>query len=128
MFAIRRNYDFHFFINAKSVDNPYYKLDALVWSCIFHEKVPRYSDKVYRMCEYFVQHYNYLKSLSFVDIEQGNIDWCAYRVPFNFKDKVIKVNPPLSEEEFEKEYASPYKVKKFHYNFRYESELTEENL
>jgi len=44
MFAIRRNFDFHFYINGKSVDNHYYKLDALVWSCIFHEKVPRYSD------------------------------------------------------------------------------------
>ena len=44
MYAIRRNLDFHFFINSKSVENPYYKLDALVWSSIFHEKVPRYSD------------------------------------------------------------------------------------
>jgi hypothetical protein len=44
MFAIRRNFDFHFYINGKSTDNPYYKLDALVWSSIFHEKVPRYSD------------------------------------------------------------------------------------
>lgn len=44
MFAIRRNYDFHFFINGKSAEDPYYKLDSLVWSCVFHEKVPRYSD------------------------------------------------------------------------------------
>ncbi len=57
MFAIRRNLDFHFFINAKSVDNPYFKLDALVWSSIFHEKVPRYSDKVYKMSEYLIAHY-----------------------------------------------------------------------
>jgi hypothetical protein len=63
MFAVRRNLDFHFFINAKSVDNPYYKLDALVWSSIFHEKVPRYSDKVYKMVEYLMQHYQYLKTL-----------------------------------------------------------------
>jgi len=28
------------------------------------------------------------------------------------------VNPPLSEEEFEKEFNNPYKVKKYHYNFR----------
>lgn len=54
MFAIRRNLDFHFFINGKSVDNPYYKLDALVWSSIFHEKVPRYSHSVYMMSEYLV--------------------------------------------------------------------------
>ena len=39
MFAIRRNYDFHFLINGKSAEDPYYKLDALVWSCVFHEKV-----------------------------------------------------------------------------------------
>lgn len=128
MFAIRRNFDFHFYINSKSVDNPIYKLDALVWSCIFHEKVPRYSDKVYKMAEYFLQHYAYLKSLSYEDIEQGNIDWCSYKVPFNYKDRLIKVNPPLSEEEFEKEFNSPYKIKKYHYNFRHESELNEENL
>lgn len=53
LFAIRRNFDFHFYINAKSVEDPLYKLDALVWSCIYHEKVPRYSDKVYKMAEYF---------------------------------------------------------------------------
>ena len=54
MFAVRRNLDFHFFINARSVENPYFKLDALVWSSIFHEKVPRYSDKVYKMTEYLI--------------------------------------------------------------------------
>jgi hypothetical protein len=47
------------------VEDPYYKLDALIWSCIYHEKVPRYSEKVYKMSEYLIQHYNYLKSLSF---------------------------------------------------------------
>jgi len=65
MYAIRRNFDLHFYINGKSVDNPYYKLDALVWSCIFHEKVPRYSEQVYKMSEYFVAHYQFLKSVPF---------------------------------------------------------------
>lgn len=46
----------------------------------------------------------------------------------NYKDRVVKVNPPLSAEEFEKEYSSPYKIKKYHYNFRQEDELNEENL
>lgn len=128
MYAIRRNFDFHFFINGKSADNPYYKLDALVWSCIFHEKVPRYSEQVYRMSEYFIQHYKYLKSVSFTDIEKACIEWSAYRVPFNYQNKVVRINPPLSEEEFEKEHDSPYKVKKYHYSFRREQELTEENL
>jgi len=128
MYAIRRNYDFHFFINSKSVENPYFKLDALVWSCIFHEKVPRYSDLVYRMSEYFVQHWHYLKSLSFTDIEKAQINWCAYRVPQNYSNKLVKANPPLTEEEFEKEHDSPYKVKKYHYSFRKPEELTEEAL
>lgn len=70
----------------------------------------------------------YLKTLSFHDIEQCNIDWSAYRIPINFKDELIRVNPALSEEEFEKEYNSPYKVKKYHYNFRQDDELSEENL
>ena len=54
MKAIRSAFDFHFFVQPKSVENPYYKLDALVWSEIFQEKVPRYSDKVYKMAEYIV--------------------------------------------------------------------------
>lgn len=54
LFEIRRNLDFHFYINGKSADNPYYKLDAFVWSLIFNEKVPRYSPQVYKMSEYLV--------------------------------------------------------------------------
>lgn len=49
-------------------------------------------------------------------------------MPFNYPNKIIKVNPPLTEQEFEKEHDSPYKVKKYHYSFRREEELTEENL
>lgn len=128
MHAIRRNFDFHFFINSKSVENFYYKLDALVWTSIYHEKVPRYSDKVYRMSEYFAQHYLYLKTLSFEDIEKNLVEWSAYRVPINFKDRIVRINPPLSEEEFEKEYNSPYKIKKYSYNFRNDEELSEEHL
>lgn len=128
LFAIRRNFDFHFYINAKSTTDPLFKLDALVWSSVYHEKVPRYSDKVYKMAEYFYQHYQYLKTLSFEDIEQGKIDWSAYRVPVSYKNQLVRVNPPMSEEEFEKEYNSPFKVKKYHYNFRQDDELSEDNL
>lgn len=80
------------------------------------------------MAEYMVQHYHYLKTLSFTQVEQAAIEWTAYRVPFNYKAKVLRANPALSEEEFEKEFNSPYKVKKYHYNFRHEEELNEENL
>ena len=57
MFAIRQNLDYHFFIHGISSQNNAYKLDALVWSCIFHEKVPRYSEQVYKTSMYLMQHY-----------------------------------------------------------------------
>lgn len=34
--------------------NPYEKIDALIWSTIFFEKVHRYSDEVYLMSEYLI--------------------------------------------------------------------------
>lgn len=128
LFAIRKNFDNHFYINGKTAENPYFKVDALVWSCIYHEKVPRYSDKVYKMSEYLIRCFKYAKTLSYQDIEGGNIDWNACRIPVNFKDKVMKYNIPLSEYEFKREMNSSYKVKKYHYNYRWPEELTEENL
>ncbi len=40
----------------------------------------------------------------------------------------MPVNQPLSQEEFEKERDSPYKTKKYHYNYRNPDELSPENL
>lgn len=130
LFAIRNNLDFHFFINGASVDDPAYKLDALVWTCIFHEKVPRYSEKVYKISQYLLQHYYYLKTLSFSDIEKGLVEWKASRIPYNARERFTRIpaNRPLSEEEFAKEYESPYKTKKYHYNYRFEGELTEDMM
>lgn len=130
LYAIRKNLDFHFFVNGASVFEPEFKIDALVWSCIFHEKVPRYSDRVYKMSAYLIEHFKYLKTLSFTEIEQGMVDWSANRVPFNCRERFtrIKANTPLSAEEFEKEYDSPYTTKKYHYNYRHQEELSEENL
>ena len=130
LFAIRNNLDFHFFINGPSVDNPAFKLDALVWTCIFHEKVPRYSEKVYRISQYLLKHYKYLKTVQFTDIEKGNIDWGAWRIPYNARETFTRIpaNIPLSEEEYEKEYNSCYTTKKYHYNYRHDGELSEEMM
>ncbi len=49
-------------------------------------------------------------------------------MPVSYKNQLIRVNPPMSEEEFEKEFNSPFKVKKYHYNFRQDDELSEDNL
>lgn len=128
LYAIRKNFDNHFYINGKTAENPYFKIDALVWSCIYHEKIPRYSDKVYKMSEYLIRCFKFIKTLSFQEIEGGNIDWNACRIPINYEDRVIKYNIPLSEYEFKREMNSSYKVKKYHYNYRWAEELTEENL
>lgn len=130
LYAIRNNLDFHFHINGVTVEQPEFKLDALVWTCVFHEKVPRYSDKVYRMACYMLEHFKYLKTLDYTDIEKCNVEWSVNRVPFNPRERFTRIsaNQPLSIEEFEKEYESPYLTKKYHYNFRHESELADDNL
>lgn len=58
------------------------------------------------------------------------VDWSVHRVPFNSRERFTRIaaNTPLSPEEFEKEQDSPYKTKKYHYNYRNPEELTEENL
>jgi len=130
LFAIRKNLDFHFMINGASVFENEFKLDALVWSAIFHEKVPRYSDRVYKMSSYLMEHHRYLKTLKFTEIEAGMIDWSVNRVPFNCRERFtrIKANTPLSPEEFENEFESPYKTKKYNYNYRHDEELTDDNM
>lgn len=52
--------DYHFNKNSATVKNNYYKLDALVWSIVYFEKVPRYSDEVFKMAEYLKVNYDYI--------------------------------------------------------------------
>ncbi len=109
---------------------PEFKLDALVWSCIFHEKVPRYSEQVYKTSAYLLQHYKYMKTLSFTDIEQGNYAFTTARIPVTCREMFTRLsaNTVLSPEEFQKEVDSPYNIKKYHYNYRHPEESTEECL
>ena len=58
------------------------------------------------------------------------IDWSVNRIPYNPRESFTRLsaNQPLSEEEFLKEHDSPYKTKRYHYNYRQDEELSEENL
>ena len=120
LYAVRRNLDFHFYVNGATSMNPEMKFDALVWTCIYHEKVPRYSDKVYKMAAYLLEHWKYLRTIDFTAIETCQVDWSVNRVNYNVKQRFTRhaANIPLSEEEFEKEKASPYKTKRYHYNYK----------
>lgn len=113
----RQNYEKHFFSNFKTSQNPYFKIDALVWSTLFYEKVERYSERVYLLSEYMIKHFRYINSLSLEEIEAGQIDFDIYRNSLNFKQKIQEVNPPLSQEEFEAELNSSSPIKKFFYNY-----------
>lgn len=65
---------------SKNPNTIYYQLDALIWSTVFFEKVPRYSDEVYMMAEYFKQQRDYLKTCTVKDFEDALIEFDAYRV------------------------------------------------
>jgi len=69
------------------------------------------------MSEYLLQHYEYVKSLSYEEIIDGRIAWDAYRVPLDYKSRVLRVNPQLSKEEFDAELMSPEPIKKFFYTY-----------
>lgn len=107
----------HFYSDPKTSLNPYYKIDALVWSSILFEKVERYSDTVYILSEYFIQHLKYLNSLDLDGFMNGQIDFDVYRTSLDFKEKIQAYNKPLTEEELEAELESPNPVKSFHYTF-----------
>lgn len=113
----RQNYEKHFYGNFKTSQNPYFKIDSLVWSTIFYEKVERYSDRVYLMSEYLIKHFRYIQTLSLEDIESGQIDFDIYRNSLNFKQKIQEFNPPLSQEEFDAELSNSNPIKKFFYNY-----------
>ena len=82
------------------------------------------------MSAYLLQQFKYMRTLSFTDIEKGNFEFSTTRIPVNCRQMFTRVaaNRPLSPEEFEKEADSPYKIKKYHYNYKHQEELSDDNL
>ena len=72
--------DFHFNRNPHTIKNNYYRLDALVWSIIFFEKIPRYADEVYLMADYIKQTYDYIQTLDFQKFQDCDIQFDVRRV------------------------------------------------
>lgn len=113
----RSSFERHFAHNPKTANNPYFRIDALIWSTLLFEKTDRYSDEVYILSEYLLKHYDYIRTLTFEDIIDGRIAWDVYRIPLDFKRKILEINPPLSDEEFQSELMSDNPQKKFFYNY-----------
>ncbi|CAD8058314.1 unnamed protein product [Paramecium sonneborni] len=113
----RKYLEYHFNRNIQTVKNNYFKLDALIWSIIFFEKIPRYSDKVYLVAEYIKSNYDFLNSLSYQSFEDCVVEFDIFKMKIDYKTQLLQVNPPLSEKEFEQEFLSDNKIKKYYYSF-----------
>lgn len=96
-------FDYHFNKSPLSKDDPYVKIDALIWSTVFLEKVERYGDEVYLFSDYAVKSYKMLQEASYEDWMTCMIEFDAYIADYNFKEKVQAINPPLPKEEYEAE-------------------------
>lgn len=57
-------YEQFVFDKEKSL-NPYLRIDSLVWSFIFLEKVPRYDPHIYQFSEYLIQNFFKFQHYSF---------------------------------------------------------------
>ena len=54
----------HFCYYEQTKNNNYKNIDALVWSCIFREKVERYGEEVYLFSEYFVKNWEHIQKFT----------------------------------------------------------------
>ena len=121
----RNTYDVHFKKNARTSRDPYYKIDSLIWSTVYFEKIDRYDADNYSMAEYLIENYNQLKDATFDQFETMTFTQFS---PFFQKPspsphaEILAKNPPLSREEFNAELDSANPVKKFFYTYQQSEE------
>jgi hypothetical protein len=118
----KNTFHWHFKINNPTVENHFLKIDALVWSHVFHEKIPRYDPRVYKMSHYLVSHYEKLKNYTFEDFVNLEPIFDLDSIPINYKDRIVAFNPPLDQKEFFNEKYSDIVYKKYYYEYRSETE------
>lgn len=83
-------------------EEPYKDIDALIWSCAFRERVERYGDQVYMFSDYFVKNWEHIQRYSEKDFLDGLCEFDPFLVDPDYKQKIQKINPPMSPAEFEK--------------------------
>ena len=118
----------HFKVQDNTVENHFYKSEALVWQFVFRERIPRYDERVYKLAYYLVNNYNYLQSKSLEDLISFNFSWNIEQIPKNYKDVLVKCNPPLMNEDFLREKSSKYDIKKYNYFYLNEKDREEANM
>jgi hypothetical protein len=122
-------FNWHFYIYNPSVENNFFKIDALVWSFIYRERIDRYDDRVYKLSQYLIYHFEKLKEYTLDDLLTCNIKWDLYSsIPYNYKDKIEKYNPKLDRGSMFLERYSDYQYKLYSYNYKTPKEREEEHL
>lgn len=120
----------HFNIFLQTRKNPFYKIDALVWTLIFREKIPRFDDRVYKFSYLIVNEFMRFKSLSFDDFINLNLKFeiGLYSIPFNYKDVIFFHNIHLKDQilNYSSERFNDYKIKEFSYQFRLKEDKDKE--
>ena len=124
----KNKFHWHFNIYNPTVENNFLKIDSLVWSYIFREKIDRYDDKIYKMSHYIVYHFNKFKELDFYDFKNLNFDFNLNCIPQNYKANIIKFNPPLSKNDQFLENYNNFIYRSYVYSYKTEIERSFNNL
>lgn len=122
-------FNWHFYIYNPTVENHYFKIDSLVWSYIYREKIDRYDDRVFKLSHYFIYHFEKFKNYTLQDLETLNFKWdLTASIPYNYRDKVLRYNEMLDKEQMFLEKFSNYQYKIYSYNYKTIYERNEEQL
>lgn len=119
----------HFNIYDCTVEDNYYKIDALVWTYIFREKIDRYDDRIYKMSHYLVYHFNKFKDLSYEDLKNMNFEFdLENSIPINYKDSIEAINKRISDEQLFLENYHNFTYRSYVYSYKNEMERGFNNL
>lgn len=96
----------------------------MVWSIAFAEKVHRYSEEVYLFSEYLIKNFQNMKHHTEWHMLNGILQFDPYLVQPKYREKIEKINPPLSAVQFEKQFNSN-SLKKDYYYSKVQAEMDE---
>lgn len=72
---------------------------------------------MYLTAEYIIKHYEYLSTVDIDSFTSSDIQWDVYRIPVSYKDNLVSINVPLTDEELNQEINSDKKIKKHYYSY-----------
>lgn len=114
-----RFFNYHFRGNLETVDNNIYKLDSLVWTSVFLEKMDRYDRRIYLFSGYLLELVKAFEKKELEDFLRADLDINVFMIPFDYEEQLKKVNPPLSRDQLKIEQSkSKNSDKKYRYDYK----------